>query len=163
MYDIHVIYVCNCTYMNVETHTKPHHVHTLWMYTELHVHMYININMLPHTRLCTHMHTYTHHICTEYIHIHTHVHKNTCLYTYINTLQTHAHMLGARVYSASNHKEGWWGNHGHRRCKALSWVRVESALPDLVCFILGLVSILTSIYISMWFQKHPDEEDHFET
>ena len=35
------------------------------------------------------------------------------------------------VYSASNHKEGWRGNHGHRRCRSLRKRRVRSAPSDL--------------------------------
>ena len=43
-----------------------------------------------------------------------------CMYVYV-----------ARVYSASNHKEGWRGNRGHRRCRSLRKRRVRSAPSDL--------------------------------
>ena len=39
-------------------------------------------------------------------------------------------MYVARVYSASNHKEGWRGNRGHRRCRSLRGRRVRSAPSD---------------------------------
>ena len=36
-------------------------------------------------------------------------------------------ICNARVYSASNHKEGWWGNRGHRWCRSPRGRRVRSA------------------------------------
>lgn len=78
-------------YITHTLHSHPHaHTHT-WIYTQVHIHTYITHTLHTVTRDYTHMCIYINTPHTLYPHTHTHTH--TCTYAYIhhNTLHSHTH------------------------------------------------------------------------